>query len=453
MLVSWLRLSKSRKKFFQKLAFSSVVVLGISLVSAAGSYPFWTPIYNFLEANEKAIKLVSYAAGPLLALLGFVLGTADKAELAESAELLGAQKQAAADAAVKARAAADSARAEAEKARKLRRELEGITKGAEQLWKLRDPRPFPSYGDWSDASTGARVVSIVNLKGGVGKTTIAANYAAYVSEVLRKRVLVVDLDYQGSLSSMLLETVGRTDTESQADKLFDPLANFLTVDVARIHLVPVAEDYPISLKQGWLIPAGSKLAQVENQLLLSWLLDNPDEVDVRYRLAHVLLNPNVRRQYDLIIFDLPPRMTLGSINAIVASNYFFVPTVLDGLSSEAVPLLVANVRELKKDLKLKVELSGVIGTLTQRHQRNDEEKRYLRLAAERAHKQWHDGREDTDAAATYALETSIPKRKHVADAAGNSLALLEADAGGNPIPAILTTLFADMSKRIGISGR
>src|SRR5208282_5050929 len=73
----------------------------------------------------------------------------------------------------------------------------------EELWKLRGKIPSPA---WAKAlrDSRVRVIVIANLKGGVGKTTITANLAAYFALKRYLRVLVIDLDYQGSLTGTLL---------------------------------------------------------------------------------------------------------------------------------------------------------------------------------------------------------------------------------------------------------
>lgn len=106
------------------------------------------------------------------------------------------------------------------------------------------------------------------MKGGVGKTTLAANFAAYVSATRDKPVLLIDLDYQGSLSNMVMLAIEREEVESRVDWLFEETANLSTMERARVHLVP-------KINRGWLVPANYTFAQLENQLLLKWLLQQP----------------------------------------------------------------------------------------------------------------------------------------------------------------------------------
>jgi chromosome partitioning protein len=173
-------------------------------------------------------------------------------------------------------------------------------------------------------------------------------------------------------------------------------------------------------------------------------LDKDPEIDVRYRLAHVLLHPDVRREYDFIVIDLPPRLTMGAINALVASHYFFVPTVLDKISVEAVPQFLTSVKGIKHDLSLGLELGGVIGTLTRENKLSANEADYLQIARNKA-AIWL---ADTD----FVLPRTVPKRTAISDAAGEEVAYIMADRQKRlGVREILDPLFADMTSRIKLS--
>jgi chromosome partitioning protein len=111
---------------------------------------------------------------------------------------------------------------------------------------------------------------------------------------------------------------------------------------------------PLSI---WVIPAYYDLAQAENRMLVEWLLPlsergliacmlqflrirhtdlSVEPSDVRYLLAASLLNPRVQSSFDLVIIDSPPRLTTSHIQAMCASTHLLVPTILDGLSGDAV---------------------------------------------------------------------------------------------------------------------
>jgi cellulose biosynthesis protein BcsQ len=102
-------------------------------------------------------------------------------------------------------------------------------------------------------------------------------------------VLLVDLDYQRSLSNMLILAIEREEVESRAAPLLAEDADLAAVDKANIHLAP-------KLNRAWLVPANYTFAQAENRLLLQWLLLQEGGIDVRYRLARALLRPELKAQ-------------------------------------------------------------------------------------------------------------------------------------------------------------
>jgi Flp pilus assembly CpaE family ATPase len=88
---------------------------------------------------------------------------------------------------------------------KLQRDISLLTERSHELWKIRDAAPFADLNKWQHDADGVRVVAFGNLKGGVGKTALAANFGAYVAHELQLPVLFVDLDFQASLSSFLIQ--------------------------------------------------------------------------------------------------------------------------------------------------------------------------------------------------------------------------------------------------------
>jgi len=317
-------------------------------------------------------KLVGLGIGPLLALLGFVWGLVDKAELRFLTRELGKAEEKAAASERDAQAAKSEFDAKEKRIEALQKDLTVIA-DAGKLWQLRPNAPFPNYRGWKHDPRGAKVVTIGLFKGGIGKTHLAANFAAYVSERRQKPVLLIDLDYQGSLSSMIMPAAGLDPKGSAVDPLFSVDANLAVLSQARVHLArhgdATALNRGAGLSRAWLVPADYTLAEVESRLLVERVIDNRDALDERYRLAHLLLNPDVRRDYELIIFDTPPRMTLGTVNALVASHCFVMPVLLDRVSSEAVRPFVTQVELLKRDLDLDLRFAGAVATLTRESDR------------------------------------------------------------------------------------
>lgn len=400
----------------------------------------WEFIVHFHGEYEPLIKFVSYIVSPALAYLAFRANRKSHDQITEKSEELGRLSNEVENAHASIRekqhelelAAAEIAD-RGRKVEKLENDLRQITEGSQELWKLRAVRAPANYLNWHRDPAGAKIVTIGNLKGGVGKTTLAANLAAYISETRDEPVLLIDLDYQGSLSNMLMLAIEREEVESKVDRLFAPDANLIALEGAKEHLTP-------KLHRGWLVPSNYSFAQIENQLLLKWLLQDDGEIDVRFRLANALLRPEVRSGYAAIILDMPPRMTLGSINALVASHYFLVPTMLDKLAAEAVGQFIANMKAIKRDLSLDLKLAGIIGCMTRNSDPSDTEKQALELARQGGYL-W---REDKN----FAFKTTLPRRVSIGNAAGQDVAYCVREGSKFPNRELFDPLFEEICGEI-----
>ncbi len=399
----------------------------------------------FKEAIEwllsNILPWISYVVGPVIAVVSFYFNRLDRRELMAQAEALGKLKEEVRQSerrlSEKDRELSTAVAKNEDRSReidKLEDNLRQVTTGASTLWKLKPNRPFDRYKEWMHDPKGARILTIGNLKGGVGKTTLAANLAAYISEERRLPVLLVDLDYQGSLSSLALLAAGKTEAESPINQLFDPNATLATLIKNEIHLAP-------KLTQGWLIGANYTLAQQENELLFKWVMESDSVIDVRYRLAHLFLNPDVRRKYAAIIFDMPPRLTMAPLNALLASHYFVVPTVLDKLSGEAVAQFLTVMKSLKDEMQLSIDLAGIAGMMTRTDAMSGIEPAIFESLLDTG-QIWRD---DVD----FRLARTMPRRVAVAQVAGEDFAwLLPAGQGGNDFRSVFRPLVEEICARV-----
>ena len=273
------------------------------------------------------------------------------------------------------------------------------------LW-LRQPIT-PSTRYHSAIQDSIPIVLFANLKGGVGKTTIAANLTTFFEIKKHERVLAIDLDHQGSLSSMLLP-----ENESRVQRSAEAVKTIIRGS-ANGQFSLFAGTLPIrnSIRDSRLIDCDDPFSNFETRLVLEWLIGDKKD-DIRYNLARVLQSAEVQQNFDRVIIDAPPRITAGLINALCASTHLVVPFVLDILSAERVGLFLRTVKRMRGQLFPHLELAGVVGTMkgdgTQRLRDAEQE---AIAEAERGAQHWGHG--------NYVLkDVLIPRRQAIADVAG-----------------------------------
>jgi chromosome partitioning protein len=159
----------------------------------------------------------------------------------------------------------------------------------------------------------ARIISISNHKGGVGKTTVAANLAFALARYFK--ILLVDLDAQANLSTGL----GFPDCEDNIGKYFREVIHFRAP-----HVTPAIINEYVHI-----IPARVDLLKIEYQL---------HETPRGETVLKEILQP-LKSKYDLILLDCPPSFNLLTINALKCSNLILVPAKPEIFSMNGISLI------------------------------------------------------------------------------------------------------------------
>ena len=183
-----------------------------------------------------------------------------------------------------------------------------------------------------------KVISIANQKGGVGKTTTTINLSACLAEA-GKRVLVIDMDPQGNTTSGL-----GIEKDEAENTIYEVILR--TVDIKDAIIKDIFDNLDI-------IPSNVNLAGAEIDLI---------DVDNReYILKDSLAE--VKDNYDFIILDCPPSLSMLTVNAMTASNTVLVPIQCEYYALEGLTQLMHTINLVKKKLNKKLELEGVVFTM------------------------------------------------------------------------------------------
>ncbi len=212
------------------------------------------------------------------------------------------------------------------------------------------------------------MLSFINLKGGVGKTTVAVAVAEILAQEHKKRVLVIDLDPQTNATVTLIQEkkwqemdqTGRTIAQLFTDKLNQPhVPPKFDIEQSIAHQVSTINDGIAKLD---LLPSSIQLIGIQDRLPVVAMLNNYAEkpIDILKNAIEPILGG-----YDYVIIDCPP--SLGDItkNGLRISTGYFIPTIPDILSTWGIYQIVDNIRQLSKTISLEIPPLGIIATKVQ----------------------------------------------------------------------------------------
>ena len=188
-----------------------------------------------------------------------------------------------------------------------------------------------------------RIISVINQKGGTGKTTTTINLAAAI-QAMGKQVLLIDLDPQANLTYSL----GIPEPEKTIANLLDGTATVADVVVERegMHVVPGTTD---------LVDIEVSLAQQEN------------------RHAFLKEGHGNLKKYSYIFIDCPPSLSVLTLNALVASNEVLIPLQMEVLTLQGLSQILATVNKVRQAFNPDLRVAGIAVVMYDRRRKLSQE--------------------------------------------------------------------------------
>ena len=182
----------------------------------------------------------------------------------------------------------------------------------------------------------AKIIAIVNQKGGVGKTTTTVNLTASLS-TMGKKVLLCDFDPQANATSGM-----GVDKNTASPNIYDVLVNGADPQKAIVHT-----------KYGDVIPSNKALAGAGVEII---------SIADREQLLKKALS-QISAQYDYIFIDCPPSLELLTINALCAAGSLLVPVQCEYYALEGLSDLISTIRLMKRSVNPDLSIEGVLLTM------------------------------------------------------------------------------------------
>jgi chromosome partitioning protein len=189
-----------------------------------------------------------------------------------------------------------------------------------------------------------KVISLVNQKGGVGKTTTSINLSASLA-VLGKRVLLIDLDPQGNT------TTGVGINKGEINKsIYEVLIGDCNLEEAIVRT---------KYKNLYVVPASIYLAGLGNEF------SERTRVETGFKKGEQLKKclEIIREDFDYVILDCPPSLDVITINALTASNSVIIPVQCEFFALEGITQLLRTIRHAQETLNPTLDIEGVLLTM------------------------------------------------------------------------------------------
>jgi chromosome partitioning protein len=206
------------------------------------------------------------------------------------------------------------------------------------------------------------VVSTINLKGGVGKTTTTVALAETFSAEFHKKVLVIDIDPQTNATVMLIGEKKWQELNSQDYTLAQLFKDALDPDSKKFDLSKTLQKRVSDVSAARsidLLPSSLDLIDVQDELVNTPVgkYGAVRPFDILWRATK-----DIVEDYELVLIDCPPNLGKITQNALRMSQSYLIPTIPDILSTYGIPQIVKRVRDFSEEVGEEIEPLGIVAT-------------------------------------------------------------------------------------------
>jgi len=205
-----------------------------------------------------------------------------------------------------------------------------------------------------------KVITTINLKGGVGKTQLTVALAEFLAKEHHKKVLLIDLDPQTNATVCLIDEndwLKRDKAERTLFQMFkDKLDKTNLFDINRA-IVKRVSNVGGGISTLDLLPSSLRLINLQDAL-------PPISIEGLFQVNSVTILKsalaNVMNSYDFVLIDCPPNLGTITLNGIYISDYFLIPTIPDILSTYGIPQILRRILDFNREAQVNTKPLGIV---------------------------------------------------------------------------------------------
>ena len=214
-----------------------------------------------------------------------------------------------------------------------------------------------------------KVISMINLKGGVGKTQLVVAMGEFLASIKNKKVLIIDLDPQTNATVML---IGEKKWKSQNKKgytlyqLFKDKIDRTKKFEIRKTIINRISNISSGLNNLDLFPSSLDLISIQDRIP-SIGQDQFGIISPSTILQNVMQPIIDEEKYDFILIDCPPNLGMITLNGLMISDYYLIPTKADYISTYGIPQIIERINEFNDASQKNVTPLGIVITMYSGH--------------------------------------------------------------------------------------